>query len=316
MRSSFGRPCRCAREAGAHAAGACCRRTRTRPHARAMSAPVPARLRRLRARLSATPLALAIGTCERAASPVLLTACALLPRYRQPQLREVGLDGHRALDVSVTTGRRDVDTTVTRIRPPARPRSGPGGAKPVPVPVSRARSSSRLRPRRRTARPAHHRVRPRRLRPAHRRHANQGVATPAPPLGSGPPHHHITASRTTPAHTHPCSTHLHLHRTHSRHRLSRRASFHSTARASTDTFLVPARSPRKTRPSRRPRRSARPLVRPTSFMRTTTPRPPPAKALRMMSRLRCAQSLHECEPGTRGLQCPPSTAPLLPRGRV
>ena len=33
-----------------------------------------------------------------------------------------------------------------------------------------------------------------------------------PPLATGPPH--ITASRTTPAHTHPCSTHLHLHRTH------------------------------------------------------------------------------------------------------
>ena len=104
--------------------------------------------------------------------------------------------------------------------------------------------------------------------------------------------------------------------THSRHRLPLAARFHSNARAPADTFLVPARSPRKTRPSRRPPRSARPLVRPTSFMRTTTPRPPPAKALRMMSRLRCAQSLHECEPGTRGLQFPPSTAPLLPRGRV
>jgi len=79
---------------------------------------------------------------------------------------------------------------------------------------------------------------------------------------------------------------------------------------------MPARSPRKTRPSRRPPRSARPLVRPTSFMRTTTPRPPPAKALRMMSRLRCAQSLHECKPGARGLQGPPSTAPSLPRGRL
>ena len=32
-----------------------------------------------------------IGTGERAASPVLLTACALLPRCRQPQLRAVGL---------------------------------------------------------------------------------------------------------------------------------------------------------------------------------------------------------------------------------
>ena len=60
------------------------------------------------------PLALAIGTCERAASPILLTACALLPRCRQPQLRAVGLDGHRALDISATIGRRDVDTTVTR----------------------------------------------------------------------------------------------------------------------------------------------------------------------------------------------------------
>ena len=113
-----------------------------------MSATVPARLRRLRARRGAMQLALAIGTCERAASPVLLTVCALLPRCRQPQLRAVGLDGHRALDSFATTGRRDVDTTVTRIRPPARPRAGPGGAKPVPVkpvkPVSRARASSRL----------------------------------------------------------------------------------------------------------------------------------------------------------------------------
>ena len=40
------------------------------------------------------------------------------------------------------------------------------------------------------------------------------ASTPAPPLGTGPPHDHITASRTTPAHTHPCSTHLHLHCTH------------------------------------------------------------------------------------------------------
>eukprot|EP00900_Chrysochromulina_parva_P009337 jgi/Chrpa1/18404/Chrysochromulina_OHIO_Genome00022561-RA len=31
--------------------------------------------------------------------------------HRQPQMREVGLDGHRALDISVTIGRRDVDTT-------------------------------------------------------------------------------------------------------------------------------------------------------------------------------------------------------------
>jgi len=72
-------------------------------------------------------LALAIGTCESAASPVVLTACALLLRCRQPQVRAVGLDGHRALDISAMTGRRDVDTTVTRIRPPSRPRALPLG---------------------------------------------------------------------------------------------------------------------------------------------------------------------------------------------
>ena len=82
--------------------------------------------------------------------------------------------------------------------------------------------------------------------------------------------------------------------THSRHHLPLAARFHPNARAPADTFLVHARSPRKTRPSRRPPRSARPLARPTSFMRTTTPRSPPAKALRTMSRLWCAQSLHEC----------------------
>ena len=62
------------------------------------------------------PLALALGTGERAASPVLLTACALLPRCRQPQLRAVGHDGHRALNISATTGRREIDTKVARIR--------------------------------------------------------------------------------------------------------------------------------------------------------------------------------------------------------
>ena len=131
-------------------------------------------------------------------------------------------------------------------------------------------------------------------------------APPQPPRRRrlSPRVHHITASRTTPTHTHPCSTHLNLHRTHltltatpatrSPHPLHR-------ARAPADTYLVPARSPRKTRPSRRPPRSARPLVRPTSFMRTTTPRSPPAKAPRTMSRLRCAQSQHECEQGAHSL---------------
>ena len=171
------------------------------------------------------------------------------------------------------------------------------------VPVSRARSSSRLRPRRRSARPApHHRVRPRRLRPGHRRHDlrskhHRGLHAGAALASLSPRVHHITASRTTPAHTHPrSSTHIHLHRTQltlTSPPATLPARFHSAARAPADTLLVPARSPRKTRPSRRPPRSARPLVRPTSFMRTTTPRSPPAKALRAMSRLRCAQSLHD-----------------------
>jgi hypothetical protein len=186
---------------------------------RAISAPAPGPTPHSprRACLSATPARrhLRWPSARASAPPRLfcLTACALLPRCRQPRLRAVGLDGHRALDISVTTGRRDVDITVTRIRPLSRPRAlphGPGGAKPVPV--SRARSSSGLRPRRRTARPAHHQERPRRLRPGHRRHANHGVATPAPPPATGPPHHRL--SHETTAHTHPCSTRLHLHRTH------------------------------------------------------------------------------------------------------
>jgi len=55
-------------------------------------------------------LTLAIGTCERAASLVLLTACALLPRRRQPRLRAIGHDGHLALDISAT---RPVGATST-----------------------------------------------------------------------------------------------------------------------------------------------------------------------------------------------------------
>ena len=131
---------------------------------RACPTPRPPR----RAGLSATQLALAIGMCERAASPVLLMACALLLRCRQPQLRAVGLDGHRALDIYATTGRRDVDTTVMRTHPPSRPGSPAWprrreACEPGAVVL-------RLQPRRLTARPAHHRVRPRRLRPGHRRH--------------------------------------------------------------------------------------------------------------------------------------------------
>jgi hypothetical protein len=121
MRRSFGRPCRCAREAGAHAACA-----RARGRARAMSAPAPARLRRL-PRLSATPLALAIGTCERArrlasyadglrvAPPVQAAADARgrarrppRPRHlrhdRQAQRRQLGHDDPAA----VTPGAKPV----------------------------------------------------------------------------------------------------------------------------------------------------------------------------------------------------------------
>ena len=128
----------------------------------------------------------------------------------------------------------------------------------------------------------------------------------------GPPHHRTTPARTRPRCTTSARAELHHgvgsasrrsrsrstphtpHTTHSLpgslHHLPLAVRFHSNARAPADTFLVPARSPRKTRPSRRPPRSARPLVRPTSFMRTTMPRSPPAKAPSTMSRLRCAQS--------------------------
>ena len=99
---------------------ACCRRARTRAHARR---PLP-RLTQLCARREARrPPRNATCTRHRheqarAASPVLLTACSLLTRCRQPQLRAVGLDGHRALDIFATTGRRNVDITVTMIDPP------------------------------------------------------------------------------------------------------------------------------------------------------------------------------------------------------
>ena len=131
--------------------------------------------------------------------------------------------------------------------------------------------------------------------------------------------HHITTTSPPPARRQPTHTRIELtciltaHITQSRHRLPHAARFHSNARAPADTFLLPARSPRKTRPSRHPPRSARPLVRPTSFMRTTTPRSPPAKALRMMSRLRCAQSLH-CT--NAGKMQPAACRSSLPRGRV
>ena len=100
---------------------------------RAISAPAPGPTPHSprRACLSATPARrhLRWPSARASAPPRLfcLTACALLPRCRQPRLRAVGLDGHRALDTSVTTGRRDVDTTVTTIRPSSRPRALPLG---------------------------------------------------------------------------------------------------------------------------------------------------------------------------------------------
>ena len=191
-RAAFGRPCRCARDRCT-----CCRCTRARTRRslpRASPDCVPAeRPAGLRAR-RISPSARA---SERAASPVLLTPCTLLPRWRcsQPQLRAVGLDGHRALDISATISRCDVDITVTRTWQQSRPRAlphGPGGAKPVPVkpvPVSRAR------PCRRTARPAHHRVRPVNsvlvIGAMTATASTTAASTPAPPLGTGPPHHRL-----------------------------------------------------------------------------------------------------------------------------
>jgi hypothetical protein len=74
-------PCRCAREAGAHAAGARARGraresdicTRAWPDSALAEARLPQR------DASATPLALAIGTCERAASPVLPDGLRVAP---------------------------------------------------------------------------------------------------------------------------------------------------------------------------------------------------------------------------------------------
>ena len=151
------------RATGAHAADA-------HAHARRPLPRLPQLCARREARgpPRATQLALAINTCECVASLVLLTACAWLPRCRQPQLR-----GHRALDIPATTSRRDVDTTVTRIRPQSPPRSPAWprrreacdceacACEPGAVVLEAAAPSAR------TARPAHHRVQRRRLRPDH-----------------------------------------------------------------------------------------------------------------------------------------------------
>ena len=146
------------------------------------------------------------------------------------------------------------------------------------------------------------------LRPAATRDQHDSPATThCAPHARHPPSAHITmdAPRRTRMRARVALTCIYTaHTTHSRHRLPLAARFHSNARAPADTFLVPARSPRKTRPSRRPPRSARPLVRPTSFMRTTTP----AKAPPMMNRLRCAQALFT---NAKGRQQP---AVLLAKG--
>ena len=205
--AAFGRPCRCARKAGAHAAGA--RALQAHAHEVACArCPLP----RLPDSVDSAPAARRDATCDghrhlrarrlacfadglRVAPPVQAAAAARGRARRPPRPRHLRHDrqarrrhhGHE--DPAAVT--------------PAGSAAWPGGAKPVPV--IRARSSSRLRPRRRTARPAHHRVRPRRFQPSHRRHANQGVATP--PLATGPP-------PPLAVHTHPCSIHIHLHRMH------------------------------------------------------------------------------------------------------
>ena len=185
-----------------------------------------------------------------------------------------------------------------KTRPPRRP---PRSARPLVRPTSFMRTTT---PRSSPAKA------PRRSR-SNLRFSSRCDLRPSPALFAQPPRENNTDSpattHSTPHARHPPSAHITMdaprrtrmrarvaltciytaHTTHSRHRLPLAALFHSNARAPADTFLVPARSPRKTRPSRRPPRSARPLVRPTSFMRTTTP----AKAPPMMNRLRCAQAL-------------------------
>jgi hypothetical protein len=154
MRRSFGRPCRCAREAGAHAA-----RARARGRARARcplpclpdsvdSAPAARRdatcagHRQVRGRRLAC---LADGLCV---APLVQAAAAARGRARRPPRPR-----HLRHDRQARRrhhGHED-PATVT-------PVGSAAGAKPMPVKpvktVSRARSSSRLRPRRRTARPA------------------------------------------------------------------------------------------------------------------------------------------------------------------
>ena len=172
--------------------------------ARAKSAPAPARLRGLRARREARcnlrwPSA---RGSARAALPVLLTACALLPRCRQPQLREVWLDGHRALDISDTTGRRDVDTMFTRIRPSSRPRALPLGQAARSLCLrSLCLCAGRGRPR--GCGPDGALLNPHTIEygpvdsglviGAMKATASTTAAsTPAPPLATGPPHHRLS----------------------------------------------------------------------------------------------------------------------------
>jgi len=164
MRRSFGQPCRCAREAGAHAAERTCARPCVRTRAvRFRACPTPRSPRR--ACLGAMPLALAIGTCERAASPVLLKACALLPGA-----------GSRGCVQSGSTA------TAPSTSPPR-----PAGATSTP------RSSSRLRPVGATLDPLTIECGPidsgawsSAPRPP------KQTSTPAPSLATGPPHHRLS----------------------------------------------------------------------------------------------------------------------------
>jgi hypothetical protein len=128
---------------------------------------------------------------ERAASPVLLTACALLPRCRQPQQRAVGLDGHLALVISATRSQENpaaVTPALSRMAQAARglcacetcaceagrgrPRGcGPVGALLDPLTINSGPVDSVL------------------VIGAMR---TKGVATPAPPPATGPPHHRLS----------------------------------------------------------------------------------------------------------------------------
>jgi hypothetical protein len=209
LRCSFGRPCRCL----ARGRCACCKRARM--SARAMSAPAPARLRRLRARRGATPLApghrhvrarrlACFADGLRVAPPVQAAAAASGRARRPPHPRHLRHDRQARRRHH---GHGD-PAAVTPAGPPAWPRRREACV--AVKPVSRAWSSSR-------SGPVGALLDPLTIEygPVDSVLVIGAMRTKALPRRRrlSPRVHHITASPTTPAHTHPCSTRLHLHRT-------------------------------------------------------------------------------------------------------